>query len=71
MWGLLRRKTIVKYHLQIHEILGTVPLNVEVFLLKFLIQALEIRLNILNSLLDLIIIVRFVAEGSHRHYQKY
>jgi predicted amino acid-binding ACT domain protein len=71
LWSLPRGKTIVEDHLQVHEILGTVPLDVEVFLLKLLIQTLEISLNVLDGLLDLIVVVRFIAESTDRHQQKY
>lgn len=56
-------KTIMEDDLEIHEVFRAVPLDILSFQLELLIQILEIGLHITYALLDLIVLIRLVAEG--------
>ena len=61
----------MKDHLQIHEVFSTVPFNVEVTLEEFLVETLEIIMDILDCLLNLVVIVWLIDESTNGYEKQY
>ena len=51
-------------HLEVHELLIAAPLNIEPAVQILLVELLKIGLNALNSLLDIVFVVRSIKEGA-------
>lgn len=56
----INRKTTVKCHLQIHEVIPTTPLNA--LRLQLLVDAGEVGSDIADGLLDLVVLAGSVSE---------
>ena len=54
-----------------HELSRAKPFNVDSSLSIAVIEYEEIVHNILNALLDLVVVVRFVKEGPHCNVEQY
>lgn len=61
----------MKPNFQMHEISRTKPFNVDSSLAIAIIECKEIVHNILNALLDLVVVVWFLKEGSYCHIEQY
>ena len=58
-------------HLEVHELLIAAPLNIEPAVQILLVELLKIGLNAINSLLDIVFVVRSIKEGAQRQEEQH